>query len=185
MGSYKERKDENGKVVSYNAQVRIKGHPPQYASFKRKTDMERWIQNTESAIREGRHFKTTEAKKHTLGELIDRYIRDILPTKKKSVEKQTMQLNWWKKQIGCYLLSEITPSIIAEQRDNLLRETTNRNKPRNPSTVVRYMAALSHAFSIAYKEWGWIEASPISKVSKPKEDRGRVRFLDDDERSSF
>ena len=147
--------------------------------------MERWIQNTESAIREGRHFKTTEAKKHSLGELIDRYIRDVLPTKKKSMKKQTMQLNWWKKQIGCYLLSEVTPSMIAEQRDNLLRETTKRKKPRNPSTVVRYMAALSHAFSIACKEWGWIETSPISKVSKPKESRGRVRFLDDEERAAL
>ncbi len=44
------------------------------------------------------------------------------------------------------------------------------------------MAALSHAFSIAMKEWEWIEDSPISRVSKPKEPRGRVRFLDDDER---
>ena len=96
-----------------------------------------------------------------------------------------MQLNWWKKQIGCYLLSEVTPSMIAEQRDNLLRETTKRKKPRNPSTVVRYMAALSHAFSIACKEWGWIETSPISKVSKPKESRGRVRFLDDEERAAL
>lgn len=185
MASYKERKDKNGKVVSYNAQVRIKGHPPQYASFKRKTDMERWIQNTESAIREGRHFKTTEAKKHTVGELIDRYIQNVLPNKKKSEKKQTMQLNWWKKQIGYYLLSEITPSMIAEQRDKLLRETTIRKKLRNPSTVVRYMAALSHALSIACKEWGWIETSPISKVSKPKESRGRVRFLDDNERAAL
>lgn len=185
MASYKERKDKNGKVISYNAQVRIKGHPPQYASFKRKTDMERWIQNTESAIREGRHFKTTEAKKHTLGELIDRYIRDVLPNKKKSEKKQTMQLNWWNKQIGWYLLSEITPAMIAEQRDKLLRETTQRKKLRNPSTVVRYMAALSHALSTACKEWGWIEASPMSKVSKPKEPRGRVRFLDEDEREAL
>jgi integrase len=163
-------------------QVRIKGHPSQYASFKRKTDAERWIQQTEAAIREGRHFKTTAAKKHTLGELIDRYVRDILPTKKKSEQKQTAQLYWWKKQIGCYLLSEVTASMIAEQRDILLRETTQRKQPRNPSTVVRYLAALSHAFSIAVKEWGWVEDSPIRKVSKPKEPRGRVRFLDDDER---
>src|SRR3984957_4847657 len=117
MASYKENKDENGKVTSYNVQVRIKGHPPQYASFKRKTDMERWIQNTESAIREGRHFKTTEAKKHTLGELIDRYIRDILPTKKKSQKKQTAQLLWWKEQIGHHALSDLSPSLIAECRD--------------------------------------------------------------------
>lgn len=56
-------------------------------------------------------------------------------------------------------------------------------KTRHPSTVVRYLAALSHAFSIAIKEWGWIEDSPIKKVSKPKEPRGRVRFLDDEERT--
>jgi hypothetical protein len=124
MGSYKPHKDKNGKIVSFNAQVRVKGHPPQYASFKRKTDADRWIQDTESAIREGRHFKTTEAKKHTLGDLIDRYIRDILPNKKKSERKQTAQLTWWKRQIGCYLLSEITPSMIAELRDKLLREMT-------------------------------------------------------------
>jgi hypothetical protein len=98
-------------------QVRIKGCPPQHGSFRRKTDAERWVQQTESAIREGRHFKTTEAKKHTLGELSDRYIADVLPTKKKSEKKQTAQLNWWKDQLGCYLLSDITPAMIAEARD--------------------------------------------------------------------
>lgn len=182
MASYKEHKDKNGKVVSYNVQVRIKGHPPQYASFKRKTDMERWIQNTESAIREGRHFKTTEAKKHTLGDLIDRYISDVLPTKEKSEKKQTAQLLWWKEQIGSYLLSDVTPAMIAKQRDVLLKGVTKRGKARSSSTTVRYMAALSHAFTVAMKEWGWVEDSPIRKVSKPREPRGRVRFLNDEER---
>lgn len=181
MASIKELSDKDGKN-RYHVQIRIKGHPPQHGSFKRKTDAERWIQQTESAIREGRHFKTTESKKHTLGELIDRYIVDVLPTKKKSEKKQTNQLTWWKKQIGSYLLSDITPSLIAEQRDLLLRGITKRKKTRCPSTVVRYMAALSHAFTIAVKEWGWIEDSPIRKVTKPKESRGRVRFLSEDER---
>lgn len=181
MASIKELPDKDGKT-RYHVQIRIKGFPPQYASFKRKTDADRWIQQTESAIREGRHFKTTESKKHTLGDLIDRYIRDILPTKKKIEEKQKTQLLWWKKQIGTYLLSDVTSSMIAEQRDILLRETTLRKKLRSPSTVVRYMAALSHAFTIAIKEWEWMEDSPTRKVSKPREPRGRVRFLDDDER---
>src|ERR1700690_405282 len=101
MASIKERKDKDGKVVGYHVQVRLKGHPPEHASFKCKTKMKHWIQNKESAIREGRGFKTTEAKQHTLGELIDRYIRDVLPTKKKSEQKQASQLTWWKKQIGC------------------------------------------------------------------------------------
>ena len=140
---------------------------------------ERWIQQTEAAIREGRHFKTTESKKHTLGNLIDRYIAYVLPTKKKSEERQGAQLVWWKKQIGCFLLSDITPAIIAEQRDKLLRGITKQGKIRSPATVVRYMAALSHAFSIAMKEWGWIEDSPLRKVTKPREPRGRVRFLNE------
>jgi integrase len=44
------------------------------------------------------------------------------------------------------------------------------------------LAALSHALSTAVKEWGWLEDNPMRKVSKPKEPRGRVRFLSKEER---
>lgn len=182
MASIKKRKDKEGNI-HFHVQVRIKGYPPQHASFKRKTDADRWIQQTEAAIREGRHFKTSEAKKHTLAELIDRYIANVLPTKKKSERKQRDQLNWWKKALGTYLLSDVTPALIAERRDILLKGQTPSGKQRSPSTVVRYMAALSHAFTIAVKEWGWLEDTPMRRVSKPKEPRGRVRFLDDVERA--
>lgn len=173
MASIKEHKDKDGKT-RFHVQIRIKGTPPQYASFKRKTDAERWIQQTESAIREGRHFKTTEAKKHTFGELIDRYIKYVLPTKKKCEQRQGAQLIWWKKQLGSYLLSDISPSLLAEQRDVLLRGITKQGKVRSPATVVRYIAALSHAFTIAIKEWGWIEDSPIRKVTKHPENHEGV-----------
>ncbi len=43
----------------------MKGSPIQSATFERVTEAERWIQQTETAIREGRHFKTSEAKRHT------------------------------------------------------------------------------------------------------------------------
>ena len=181
MATLKERKHKDGKVY-YQAQVRIKGVKPEYATFQRKTDAQRWIQQTESAIREGRHFKTTEAKKHTLGQLIDRYIKDVLPTKKKCEQRQGAQLIWWKKQLGHHLLSDITPALIVQQRDILLSGITKWGRQRCPATVVRYMAVLSHAFTIAVKEWNWMEDSPIRKVTKPKEPRGRIRFLDGEER---
>jgi integrase len=44
------------------------------------------------------------------------------------------------------------------------------------------MAALSHAFTVAINEWGWLDDSPMRKVKKPTEPRGRVRFLSDEER---
>jgi len=181
MAYIQERKSQDG-TVSYRVQVRLKGFPTQTATFARKTDAKKWVQHTEAAIREGRHFKTTEAKKHTLGALVDRYIKDILPTKPKSQKKQTGQLMWWKSEIGGYSLAEITPALLAEQRDKLLQEVTDRKKPRSPASVVRYLAALSHAFTIAMKEWGWIESNPILRITKPKEPRGRMRFLSDEER---
>lgn len=166
----------------YRARVRIKGSPPQSAAFERLTDARRWVQQTEAAIREGRHFKTVESKKHTVGELIDRYIVDVLPSKPKSRKKQEAQLRWWKARIGVYLLSDLTPARIAEFRDRLSAEPTRRGAIHSPSTVLRYMAALSHALSVAVREWGWLEDSPMRRVTKPKEPKGRVRFLSDEER---
>jgi len=171
--------------TSYRVKVRLKGYPPQTATFDRITDAKKWAQDTESAIREGRHFKTSQAKRHTLGQLIDRYISDVLPKKTKNKRTQSIQkqqLEWWKDKIGNYLLSDITPALIAEYRDKLGKEEIREDVERSPSTVVRYMAALSHAFTIAMREWMWVEDSPMRKVSKPKEPRGRVRYLSDDER---
>lgn len=52
---------------------------------------------------------------------------------------------------------------------------------RKPATVVRYMALLSHAFNVAVKEWQWMQESPMHKVSKPKINNERLRYLSDDE----
>jgi integrase len=72
--------------------------------------------------------------------------------------------------------------MIVQYRDELASGETYRGTQRSPATVVRYMAALSHAFTIAVNDWQWLEDSPMRKVKKPKESRGRVRFLDEGER---
>jgi integrase len=166
----------------FRARVRLKGFPPQSAAFERLTDARRWAQQTEAAIREGRHFKTAEAKKHTVAELIDRYVQDVLPTKPKSKAKQERQLRWWKSRMGAYLLSNVTPAMLAQYRDELGREPTRRGPKHSPSTVLRYLAVLSHTFSVAVRDWGWLDDNPMRRVTKPKEPRGRIRFLSDEER---
>lgn len=188
MASIQERKTKDGKV-SFRVQVRLKGRPSQTATSDRKTDAKRWVNETESAIREGRYFKTDEARRHTLADMCDRYLTDTLPSKGTSLQRgQKQQLAWWTKRIGKYALADVTPALIAEQRDFLAKKVLTKptdNKPARitaPATVVRYLAALSSAFSQAVNEWGWIEASPMAKVKKPREPKGRVRFLSDDER---
>ncbi|MBI1318319.1 MAG: tyrosine-type recombinase/integrase [Candidatus Hydrogenedens sp.] len=185
MATIQTRRTKNGEV-SYRVQVRLKGQPNASGTFARKTDAKRWAQQTEAAIREGRYFKTTEAKRHTFGEMIDRYIRDVLPTKNQSSQHtQESQLLWWKEQLGDYTLADVSAPLIAEKRDQLLTEDGPRKRKRSPSTAVRYLAVLSHCYNKAMREWGWVEDSPMRKIDKPKEPRGRTRFLSDDERKAL
>lgn len=76
----------------------------------------------------------------------------------------------------------MTPALISEQRAHLAKGTTVRHKKRSPATVNRYLISLSHVFTMAVREWGWMEQNPVQRVSKLKEPRGRVRFLSDEER---
>ena len=141
---------------TYRVKVRRKGYPAQTATFPTLTAAKKWIQLTEAAILEGRYFPSTEAKRHTLADLVERYLCDVLPHKSQSsIYMQTLQLYWWKSQLGHCTLASITPAMIAECRDTLART-------RKSSTVRRYLAALSHAFSVARS------ASPlVMRVSYP------------------
>lgn len=174
------RTGSDGKV-SYRAKVRVKPFPAQSATFARLTDAVLWRQQTATDMRRGKYFQTAEARKHTFGEFIDRYIATVLPRKPKSIKKQTAQLLWWKEQIGDRLLSEVNTPLIVELRDKLGNGTTYRGGKRSLATVNRYLAVLSHAFSIAVNEWQWLTESPIKRL-KQKESNGRIRFLSDDER---
>jgi len=183
MAAIRERVNKDGSI-RYTVQIRLKGHPPEVATFSSKTDAKRWAQQTEAAIREGRCFKTAEAKGRTFAEMIDRYVRTVLPAKgENSQHSQKHQLMWWKEQLGQYTLANLTPALIAQQRDVLAKGITRRGRQRSPSTVNRYLAALSHCYGIAVREWRWVDDNPVREVTKLEEPRGRVRFLLDDERN--
>lgn len=181
MGTIREYKKDN-KSSSFHAEVRLKGYPPQRASFRTKNLAKKWIQDTESSIRDGRHFRIAEAKKHTVKDLIERFISSWLVQYPERVVRQTAYLAWWKKRLGHLVLSNLTPTIIAEARDALLAEKTSRQTLRSPSTVNRYLAAFSRALTIGMKEWGWLDDSPMRKVSKPSEGKGRNRLLSIEEK---
>jgi integrase len=176
-----ERIGKDG-TVTYRVKVRLKGHPSQSASFARKTDAKRWETQTEAAIREGRHFHSAKARQQTVADLIDRYIKNVIPTKGSQASHQKAQLEWWRSHIGAYALSQVSPALLGEHRDMLLDTETSRGDTYSPSTVNRYIAALSHCFTYAVQELEWLENNPVSRMRKPTEADGRVRWLDDDER---
>ena len=110
-------------------------------------------------------------KVHTLSDLTDRYIAQVLPHKPKMIKQQQSQLTWWKNQIGHYRLAEVSPALISECKESLFSHKNDKGKNRTPATVNRDLSALSHAFTIAVNDWGWLGHNPVSKVKKPTEAR--------------
>lgn len=177
MAMIETRTNADGST-SFRVKVRMRGFPTQTATFARKTDAKEWAKQTEIAIKEGKYFKTAEAKKHTFNELVERYLEYVELRNPKRHPWVKMYLDWWAEHLGAYALSDITKTLIIEKRDKLLTD----EKKRTTSTVNRYMTAISHAFTIAINEWEWVSEHPMKKIAKLPEPRGRVRFLDDNER---
>lgn len=170
----------NTRVVTRKAwqvQIRLKGFAPVIETFDRKTDAVQWAQKTEADMRRGMYFPEREAERRTLAGLVERYVVEVCP-KKKDGRKQARQLAWWVKQLGQRRLVDCTPAVLAEARQTL-------SVGREGATVNRYIAALSHAFTIAVKEWGWMRDNPMLRVSKERESRGRVRMLSAEEEAAL
>tara|TARA_B100001750_G_C15447481_1_gene567028 strand:- start:39 stop:1124 length:1086 start_codon:yes stop_codon:yes gene_type:complete len=189
MASIQTRKTETG--TSYRVQIRMKGYPAQRATFKRLTDAKAWARNTETAISEGRHFKTSEAKRHTVNELIDRYTEIVKNNNSKRYFNIKPMLEWWSNELGDFTLADLNRaklSVAIEKLSNKTMTRIDKNTGKrytdkiSPATVNRYVFALSKACTIAVSEWEWMDENPFLKIRKKSESRGRVRFLSDDER---
>lgn len=184
MASIQKRKKANAEY-SYRVRIRIEGSPLITETYRTRKEAEAFARRMESEVRAGRYFGHQDSKERTFSDLVNRYIEIELPKTPKSFDKQSKQLRWWQKHLGDYFLCHISQSMIAGLRDKLMTEKTPRGNLRSSSTANRYMAALSRAFSVAIREWGWLKESPMANVTRPKEGKGRERFLDKDEIASL
>lgn len=190
MAVIEERKQKDGTTV-YRVKVRIKGRPAESQTFGKRSDAKDWATKREYELKNELRFGIPATAKHTVGDLIDRYLESKFVSKLGTQDTSAASLAWWKQQIGHVRVSELTPALLSEQRDKLLNTPYEANKyapadrverRKSPATVVRYMAVFSHALSVAANEWQWIAANPMAKVKRPRLPQGRVRFLSDQER---
>ena len=147
-------------MVSYRVRIRIKNHCLVSKTFKNLFNARKWKRIVEAAIEKEEYLGILDKKREILSDAIEKYSHEIVPNKPKSAAAIKRHLKRWSKELGDRMFSKIKPSDIAAVRDKLLKEKTDRKKDRNPATVVRYLASLSHLFSIAFKEWEWAEKNP-------------------------
>lgn len=181
MATIQKRKNQNG-TNSYRVMIRPNdGLPTTYKTFPTFQEAKDWSIQEEARRRQGIYFPEQLKKRHTLSELVDRYIELMSSEKVKSAEDILRHLNWWKGKIGKFTLNHITPDLIAKYRKELIEGHTPQGELRTSATTNRYLASLSGVLSYGVKECGWISVNPMLRVSKLKEARGRERVLTKEE----
>lgn len=164
--------------VRYVVQVRLKGHPPKARTFERKTDARDWAQQFEADIRAGRVHAEEAFQRHTLGELVEKYMEEVLPGKPAVASSYARHLRWWRDEIGAHILTELEPDDIERSYRKLLAEPTpSTGRKRSAATANRYLISLSSCLTYGRKRLKWLKSNPAGGVEKEAEPRGRVRFL--------
>jgi integrase len=184
MAQITKRTNAKG-TTSWRVRIRVQGYPERSKTFPTKGAAKEWAATIEADLARGAELISKESRAKTVADMVDRYIEHYLPFKdhNKDAEKTKALLLWWKARIGAYALANVNAALITEVRDELRGGRTYRGKRRSPKTCNRYLAAISHAFKIAAKELHWLNRSPMDSVGRYSEGKGRVRFLDDDERA--
>lgn len=165
----------------YRAKVQVAGAPNKTKTFIKRADAADWAARTESDMRAGAYGAEMLAHKHTVADMIKRYLDNVLEsksTKLNYIKSQRIQLTWWLATIGEYKLAALTPAVIAECKDKLAGKNFSERKP---ATVNRYLAALNQVINTAIKEWRWMRDNPVNNITKPKEANARLRYLTKEE----
>lgn len=169
-------------TYSYRAQVRLTdGLPQQSKSFPTLVEARTWKAQEEVKRRQGLYFPSMTSKQNKLGQLIDRYIEKVLPSKPKNASNTRHQLLWWKGKLSNLPLNRLSSDVISNTRDLLLNEPNENGKKRSRKTANRYLAALSVALSYGVDECGWLNSNPAIKVTKFNEGSSRNRILNSKE----
>jgi len=93
------------------------------------------------------------------------------PAQTKTFETKA-EADAWERMI----LSEMDRGVFVARKDQFLGEG------KSPSTVVKYLAVISHLFNVARKEWGMESlANPVELIRKPVVRNNRKRRLEDGE----
>ena len=127
----------------------------------------------------------------TLSAALDRYAREVTPTKKASSRvSELRRIDVVKRVLGSYSMAALSADLVADFRDRRLAgdvdPKTGQRRPRAANTVRLELALLSHVFTVAIKEWRLgLTYNPVQNIRKPAPGPGRNRRLSSDEEAKL
>lgn len=146
-------------------------------TFSTKAEAIAWAAEREAQLRRSEATGIVAGK--TCLQAFERY-RDEVSVHKKGARWETIRLSAIAKhivagkQLGDYLVTEITPDVLGQWRDMRLKTVLG-------STVNRDLNLISHVFTTARREWNWASKSPTADVRRPKDPPPRDRLISQDE----
>ncbi|MDX3950126.1 site-specific integrase [Pasteurella multocida] len=163
MATFTKRKNK------WRAQVRKKGISKS-AEFNTKTEAQRWALAIETQIDSGEFTNTPQIK---FSQLIDRYVKEITPTKASARGETFRLLKIAKMQIGKVDLIDLNKSDFEKWQNERLSNVT-------AGTVLRERNTLNAVMNQAIK-WNFIKKNPLKEVDAPKEPPPRTRRYTENE----
>lgn len=160
----------------WQAQVRRRGMKPRCKSFDTKLEAEKWARDLEAQVDKfGAAPDTKILETTTLGELLERYQREVSPTKRGSIQEIQRIDVLRRHELAYRTMIGLSQQDVASFRDERLRSVA-------PSTAVRELAILSHVIEVAIRDWGLpLSRNVVKLVRRPVIRNERSRRLTGDE----
>jgi integrase len=178
MATIEKRVNTAGET-SFRAKVRLRGHAPISRTFQRKRDAEKWARDQETDIQRG-GLVSTEAERTTLKEALERYLREVTPSKKGWRREQDRVNVWMRHPISHRFLSQLRGADFAKHRDD------RRGEGRAENTIRLELALISKLYKVAARDWGMESLrNPIQSLTMPGGSRKRERRLTPNEEKAL
>ena len=160
----------------WQARVRRQGYAATTKSFITLQDAEKWARSIEVDLDKNSYNSTNLAEKTTLKDLIERYMREVTPSMRGASEDLIRLKAIARRPISQTNMLALTPSKIAEYRDDRLKQVTS-------GTVIRELCYFSSIINHARREWSINITNPVTLVRKPPSPKGRERILSAEEKT--
>lgn len=157
----------------WQCRIQRQGYPTLSKAFINKEDAQRWARGIERSMDLG-EYSPAETTKTTLAELIDRYKREVTPTKRGALQERYRLGVIEADKLASMNIKSITSAEVAAFRDRRLATV-------KPITARHDLCTLSAVFEHARLEWSYAITNPVRGIRKPSMGHGRERRLEGDE----